>query len=60
MYRRSKKHQQLRSRVAASIASRERKHLCSKNGEENEPILPDLRKKLEITDYDHGEPQVTE
>ena len=47
MYRRSKKYQQLRSRVASAIAARERKRL--KGGIEAEPSyeLPDLRKMID-------------
>ena len=59
MYRRSKKYQQLRARIAASIAARERKRLEAVAEENIEPALPDLRKKFEITEFDSGEAKVT-
>ncbi|NVK38648.1 MAG: hypothetical protein HWE18_12045 [Gammaproteobacteria bacterium] len=56
MYRRSKKYQQLRARVAKSIAAREQKRLEGANEADIPPLLPDLRKKIEITRYDMGKP----
>lgn len=55
MYRRSKKYQQLRARVAQSLAAKERKRLSQVDKEGITPTLPDLRKKIEITSYDMGE-----
>jgi len=52
MYRRSKKYQQLRARIAASVAARERKRLQAVSEDNFELDLPDLRKKIEITEYD--------
>ena len=59
MYRRSKKYQQLRARAAASVAARERKRLQTVSEEEIELDLPDLRKKIEITEFDSSEPKTT-
>ena len=55
MYRRSNKYQQLRARIAKSIAKRENERLKHVNESGTEPLLPDLRKKIEITSYDMGE-----
>ena len=54
MYRRSKKYQQLRAQIARSIAKRETQRLRSVSESGAEPLLPDLRKKIEITSYDTG------
>ncbi|GAA6133292.1 hypothetical protein NBRC116188_00810 [Oceaniserpentilla sp. 4NH20-0058] len=56
MYRRSKKYQQLRAKVAKSIAAREQKRIEGANEVEIPPLLPELRKKIEITSFDMGEP----
>ena len=58
MYRRSHKYQQLRARIAQSIAKRENERLNSVNKTGAEPLLPDLRKKIEITSYDTGESEI--
>ena len=55
MYRRSHKYQQLRGRIAQSIVKRENERLKSVNETGVEPLLPDLRKKIEVTSYDTGE-----
>ena len=55
MYRRSHKYQQLRARIAQSIAKRENERIKSVNETGIEPLLPDLRKKIEITSYDMDE-----
>mgnify|MGYP001033736730 CR=1 FL=1 len=55
MYRRSKKYQQLRARIAQPLAARERKRLNQVDEEGITPLLPGLRKKIEITSYDMGE-----
>jgi len=44
MYRRSKKYQQLRARIAASVAARERKRIQAAPEGDFELDLPDLRK----------------
>ena len=59
MYRRSKKYQQLRARVSAFLAAKERKRLEQVEEVEADLILPDLRKKIEIIDFESGEPNVT-
>ena len=55
MYRRSNKYQQLRARIAKSIAKRENERHKHVNESGTEPLQPDLRKKIEITSYDMGE-----
>ncbi|MAA70387.1 MAG: hypothetical protein CL679_01540 [Bermanella sp.] len=55
MYRRSKKYQQLRAKIARSIAKREDKRIQNVSEIGVEPLLPDLRKKIEVTSYDMGE-----
>lgn len=59
MYRRSKKYQQLRARAAASVAAREHKRLQTVSENEVELDLPDLRKRIEITEFDCTEPKTT-
>lgn len=56
MYRRSKKYQQQVARGLASAAARERERL---NGVDPCSVIEDppaLRRVMEITDYDSGEP----
>lgn len=59
MYRRSKKYQQLRTRTAASVAAREQKRLQAVSDDEIEPILPELRKKIEVAEFDVTESKTT-
>lgn len=59
MYRRSKKYQQLRAKAAASVAAREHKRLQTVSEEEIEQALPDLRKRIEITEFDTPDPKTT-
>ena len=59
MYRRSKKYQQLRAKASASVAARQRKRLQAVSEDEVELNLPDLRKKIEITEFDAAEPKTT-
>lgn len=59
MYRRSKKYQQLRARAAASVAAREQKRLQSISDDDIELPLPELRKKLEITEFDATDSKTT-
>ena len=59
MYRRSKKYQQLRVRAAASVAARENRRLQAVSEDEIELDLPDLRKRIEITEFDSAEPKTT-
>ena len=50
MYRRSKKYQLLRARIAASVAARERKRIQAASDDDFELDLPELRKKIENTE----------
>ena len=59
MYRRSKKYQQLRAKVSASVAARERKRLHTASEENIEQNLPELRKRIEIIEFDSTEPKTT-
>ena len=59
MYRRSKKYQLLRARIAASVAARERKRIQTASDDDFELDLPDLRKKIEITEFDNDGPKTT-
>jgi len=59
MYRRSKKYQQLRAKVSASVAARERKRLHTASEENIEQNLPELRKRIEIFEFDSTEPKTT-
>ncbi|WP_420591700.1 hypothetical protein [Bacterioplanoides sp.] len=59
MYRRSKKYQPLRAKAAASVAAHERKRLQAVSEDEIEQDLPDLRKRIETTEFDSTEPKAT-
>jgi hypothetical protein len=55
MYRRSRKYQAIITRLAAARAAKERKRLSAALPDYR-PDLPDLRRVIEITNYDSGTP----
>lgn len=55
MYRRSRKYQKSMTQFARARAAREEKRINGVHPEYT-PELPDLRRSIEITDYDTGTP----